>query len=222
MCGIIGGISERNVVPVIIEGLSRLEYRGYDSVGIAIVNQENKLVRNRVVGRVAELSQVCLSDVKFKGYLGIGHTRWATHGGVNLDNAHPHFSNDKFAVVHNGIIENYATLKTELIEYGYKFDSETDTEVIVHLVHYYYQELHNLLDAVKKSIARLHGTYAIGVIQKDNPNYMVCARFGSPLVIGIGINEMYFASDISALLPVTQKVIYLEDGDVCQLNLTKF
>lgn len=221
MCGVVGGVSERNVVSVILEGLSRLEYRGYDSVGVAIVN-DGKLLRNRVTGRVKQLSENC-SQNKFRGLVGIGHTRWATHGGVTEENAHPHFSNGELAVVHNGIIENYAELRTELQAQGYVFDSQTDTEVIVHLVHSIYKNNgKNLLLAVKDAIKKLHGAYAIGLIDKDNPNEVVCARLGSPMVLGIGIEEMFFASDISALLPVTQKVIYLEEGDVALLRCNDY
>jgi glucosamine--fructose-6-phosphate aminotransferase (isomerizing) len=221
MCGIVGGISERSVVPIILEGLSRLEYRGYDSVGLAIVDEVGKLSRQRVTGRVTALNQLCRVN-NFKGRLGIGHTRWATHGGVTEQNAHPHFSNNSIALVHNGIIENYATIRNNLIKDGYVFDSETDTEVIVHLIHSFYKNSKNLVMSVKNAIANLHGAYAIGVICNDNPQQLVCARNGSPLVLGVGINEMFFASDISALLPVTQKVVYLEDGDVAEIELSKF
>lgn len=220
MCGIVGGISERNVVPVILEGLSRLEYRGYDSVGIAVINDGN-LSRKRVTGRVAQLVEHCLAD-KFRGVIGIGHTRWATHGGVSEENAHPHFSNDLLAVVHNGIIENFAELKEKLHKQGYTFESQTDTEVIVHLIHSFYIKSHNLLASVMDAVKLLHGAYAIGVIAKDNPHEVVCARFGSPLILGVGIHEMFFASDISAVLPVTQKVVYLEDGDIAKLDLMSF
>jgi glucosamine--fructose-6-phosphate aminotransferase (isomerizing) len=221
MCGIVGGVSERNVVPIILEGLSRLEYRGYDSVGIAVINDDNELARQRVTSRVAALKELCLAN-KFKGKSGIGHTRWATHGGVTTDNAHPHFSKNNIALVHNGIIENYEIIRDDLIKSGYLFESETDTEVIVHLIHSFYQKTKNLLSAVKEAIAKLKGAYAIGVMSKDNPEQLVCARNGSPLVLGVGIDEMFFASDISALLPVTQKVVYLEDGDVAEIGLYSY
>jgi len=221
MCGVVGGLSERNIVPIILEGLFRLEYRGYDSAGIAIINNSNKLARERVTGRVEQLSEICKKS-DFRGFAGIGHTRWATHGGVSIDNAHPHFSHDQIALVHNGIIENYAPLREELIAKGYKFESETDTEVIVHLIHSFYVKNKNLLLAVKESIKQLHGAYAIGVLCLDNPQEIVCARLGSPLVLGIGIGEMFFASDISALLPVTQKVVYLEDGDVAVFDRSSY
>ena len=219
MCGIIGGISERSVVPIILEGLSRLEYRGYDSVGIAVIDSSKKLIRERVTGRVIALTELCKSK-NIKGVAGIGHTRWATHGEVSEQNAHPHFSNNKIALVHNGIIENYAELRDELIKKDYYFDSQTDTEVIVHLIHSLYAG--SLIEAVRMAVKLLHGAYAIGVMCNDNPQQLVCARNGSPLVLGIGINEMFFASDISALLPVTQKVVYLEDGDTAKIEIGKY
>lgn len=219
MCGIVGGLSQRNVVPIILEGLSRLEYRGYDSVGIALINSEMSLERERVTGRVDELKQICKST-NFHGLIGIGHTRWATHGGVNVENAHPHFSNNKIAIVHNGIIENHEELRNKLKQSGYVFTSETDTEVIVHLIHSFYSN--DLLEAVKSSMKYLNGAYAIGVISVDSPDEIICARVGSPLVLGIGIEEMFFASDISALLPVTQKMVYLEDGDIVRITANDF
>lgn len=218
MCGVVGGIGERNVVSVILEGLSRLEYRGYDSVGVAIIDDNGNLMRQRVTGRVHQLTELC-QQTKFKAHVGIGHTRWATHGGVSETNAHPHFSKDTLAIVHNGIIENYVELRNELIQQGYVFDSETDTEVIVHLVHSIYVETKDLLTALKQAITRLHGAYAIGIINRENPEEILCARAGSPMVIGLGIEENYFASDISALLPVTQKFIYLEEGDIARITI---
>lgn len=218
MCGVVGGIGERNVVSVILEGLSRLEYRGYDSVGVAIIGDNGNLMRQRVTGRVHQLTELC-QQTKFKAHVGIGHTRWATHGGVSETNAHPHFSKDTLAIVHNGIIENYVELRNELIQQGYVFDSETDTEVIVHLVHSIYVETKDLLTALKQAITRLHGAYAIGIINRENPEEILCARAGSPMVIGLGIEENYFASDISALLPVTQKFIYLEEGDIARITI---
>lgn len=222
MCGVVGGVSERNVVAVIVEGLSRLEYRGYDSVGVAVINDNQELERKRVTGRVKQLAEVCHND-DFRGHIGIGHTRWATHGGVSVANAHPHFSHNALAVVHNGIIENYAELREQLQKDGYVFDSQTDTEVIVHLVHSIYKNNGNsLVSAVKSAIKKLHGAYAIALIDKNNPSQLVCARLGSPMVLGVGIEEMFFASDISALLPVTQKVIYLEEGDVALLERNSY
>ncbi|MDQ5921072.1 MAG: hypothetical protein QG673_1128 [Pseudomonadota bacterium] len=221
MCGIVGGISHRNVVPIILEGLSKLEYRGYDSVGLAIIDANGNLARERITGRVRSLTQLCLAN-SFSGKIGIGHTRWATHGEVTQNNAHPHFSNDTIAVVHNGIIENYSSLHDELVYAGYNFESETDTEVIVHLIHSFYIKTANLLTAVKQAISRLIGAYAIAVVCSDNPQQLVCARYGSPLILGVGVNEMFFASDISAILAVTQKIVYLEDGDVASINSTDY
>ena len=222
MCGVVGGISERNIVPIMLEGLARLEYRGYDSVGVAIVDANGNLTRERTTGRVKELVKQCNAN-KFKGFVGIGHTRWATHGGVSTTNAHPHFSANTLAIVHNGIIENYAVLRDELKTQGYTFDSETDTEVMLHLIHsIYIQNGKDLVLAVKTAIKKMHGAYAIALINKDNPDQVVCARLGSPMVLGVGINEMFFASDISALLPVTQKVVYLEDGDIALLELADY
>ncbi len=221
MCGIVGGVSERNVVPIILEGLSRLEYRGYDSVGIAIIDDKQKLVRERVTDRVKELENICKKH-QLKGCMGIGHTRWATHGVVTEANAHPHFSHDELAIVHNGIIENYVEIKEDLINKGYVFKSDTDSEVIVHLIHSYYIKNNDLLSATKLAVKKLHGAYAIAVICKNNIHEVVCARLGSPLVLGVGINEMFFASDIAALLPITNKVIYLEDGDIASIELANY
>ncbi|MEY4731013.1 MAG: hypothetical protein RL020_2171 [Pseudomonadota bacterium] len=216
MCGIVGAVAQRNVVPILLEGLRRLEYRGYDSAGIAIINGELKRVRS--VGRVAQLAEDAKAQ-KIEGMLGIGHTRWATHGAPSERNAHPHISKNGIAVVHNGIIENYETLRTQLKAKGYEFTSDTDTEVIAHLVHMYLATTNDLLKAVQKTVADLHGAYAIGVVSEANPMRMICAREGSPLLIGIGIEENFIASDVSALLPVTQRVIYLEEGDVADIHL---
>lgn len=217
MCGIVGAVANRNIVPTLIEGLSRLEYRGYDSAGIAILNQQ--IERVRAVGRVAEL------EIKAKGmhsHIGIGHTRWATHGGVTELNAHPHVSPNlddaQIAVVHNGIIENHDEQRDRLKELGYQFNSQTDTEVIAHLVHYYYIKSQNLFIAVKTAIKELTGAYAISVIALDNPKQMVVARLGCPLLIGVGENENFVASDVSAVLSETRKIIYLEDGDIAILQ----
>ncbi|TCV82218.1 glutamine--fructose-6-phosphate transaminase (isomerizing) [Sulfurirhabdus autotrophica] len=217
MCGIVGAVAQRNVVPILLEGLRRLEYRGYDSAGLSVVN--NGLQRARSTGRVVELE----SEVKrlnTHGHLGIAHTRWATHGAPTVNNAHPHVSRESLAVVHNGIIENHEELRKRLEGLGYEFTSETDTEVIVHLIHFHFQ--HNdkdLLSATQKAVLELKGAYAIGVISEDTPNRMICARKGSPLLLGLGIEENFIASDASALLPVTQKMIYLEEGDVADIGL---
>jgi len=221
MCGVVGGISERNVVPVILEGLSRLEYRGYDSVGIAVVNAQGELTRERCVSRVKTLGEACDKN-QFKGLIGIGHTRWATHGEVSQSNAHPHFSHNTLAIVHNGIIENYAEKKHQLQAIGYEFTSQTDTEVIIHLIHSYYKDNNNLLQAVAEAIKELRGAYAIGVMNKQQPDELICVSNGAPLILGVGIHEMYFASDVSALLPVTHKVVYLEDGDIAQLSVADY
>jgi len=217
MCGIVAGISNKNVLPVLIDGLERLEYRGYDSAGIAILN--DKIERIRSIGRVASLKDKA-KKTKLKGSLGIGHTRWATHGGVTEDNAHPHVSNNKIAVVHNGIIENHEEQCIRLKKLGYKFESETDTEVIAHLIHYYYQSKHNLLKATQLATKDLVGAYAIAVISVDNKDELICARLGCPLIIGQGKSEYFIASDITALLGVTRKIIYLEDGDLAKISKT--
>lgn len=219
MCGIVGAIANRNIVPVLIEGLGRLEYRGYDSAGVAILN--NGIQRVRAVGRVAELESKA-ADAKLQGFLGIGHTRWATHGGVTESNAHPHVSptqtSPEIAVVHNGIIENYDEQREKLKARGYAFASQTDTEVIAHLVHYHQQHGLDLLAAVKQTVSELTGAFAISVIAVNQPDVMVCARLGCPLLIGLGEAENFIASDVSAILSVTRKVIYLEDGDVAALT----
>jgi glucosamine--fructose-6-phosphate aminotransferase (isomerizing) len=215
MCGIVGAVAQRNVVPILLEGLRRLEYRGYDSAGVAIV-AGGALQRLRSTGRVAELSALSADT---SGHLGIAHTRWATHGVPSIRNAHPHTSGDYIAVVHNGIIENYQELRQALTARGYAFTSDTDTEVIAHLVHSHYVPEGSLLAAVRAALSELVGAYAIGVIAADNPDQLVCARQGSPLLLGIGIQEHFIASDMSALLPVTQRVIYLEEGDVAEVGL---
>lgn len=219
MCGIVGAIANRNIVPVLIEGLGRLEYRGYDSAGVAILN--NGIQRVRAVGRVAELESKA-ADAKLQGFLGIGHTRWATHGGVTESNAHPHVSptqtSPEIAVVHNGIIENYDEQREKLKARGYAFASQTDTEVIAHLVHYHQKQGLDLLTAVKQTVSELTGAFAISVIAVNQPDVMVCARLGCPLLIGLGEAENFIASDVSAILSVTRKVIYLEDGDVAVLT----
>ena len=214
MCGIVGAIAQRNVVPILLEGLQRLEYRGYDSAGLVVV-QDGHLDRVRSTGRVAELTE---KSAATKGLIGIAHTRWATHGGPSISNAHPHQSNDLIAVVHNGIIENYEALRIRLISEGYVFTSETDTEVIAHLIHSLYVSGNSLLVATQKALTKLEGAYALGVIAADNADQLICARRGSPLLMGIGIGENFVASDVSALLPVTNRVIYLEEGDVVALG----
>ena len=215
MCGIVGAVAQRNVVPILLEGLRRLEYRGYDSAGLVLVNGGLKRVRS--VGRVASLAEDCAAQ-QAHGHIGIAHTRWATHGAPSEANAHPHVSNG-LAVVHNGIIENHETLRARLKADGFTFVSETDTEVIAHLIEQNYRQSKDLLDATRKAAAELEGAYAIGVVSEDSPNRLICARKGSPLLIGLGIEENFIASDVSALLPVTQRVMYLEEGDVADIGL---
>jgi glucosamine--fructose-6-phosphate aminotransferase (isomerizing) len=215
MCGIVGAVAQRNVVPILLEGLRRLEYRGYDSAGLVTVNGGLKRVRS--VGRVASLTAECTAQ-HAHGHLGIAHTRWATHGAPSQANAHPHISAG-LAVVHNGIIENHEALRTRLTGLGFTFTSETDTEVIVHLIELHFRQSRDLLAATRLAVAELAGAYAIGVVSEDSPNQLICARKGSPLLIGLGIEENFIASDVSALLPVTQRVIYLEEGDVAQIGL---
>ncbi|MGZ8256940.1 MAG: glutamine--fructose-6-phosphate transaminase (isomerizing), partial [Gallionella sp.] len=214
MCGIVGGVTKNNVVPMLLEGLQRLEYRGYDSAGLAVV-RDGKIERQRSIGRVAELT---IKSAATHGLVGIAHTRWATHGVPSERNAHPHLSHDKIAVVHNGIIENYEVLRTRLTAAGYVFTSDTDTEVIAHLIHSHYVQGKTLLAATQASLRELVGAYAIGVIAADNPDQLICARRGSPLLLGIGSGEHFIASDVSALLPVTRNVVYLEEGDVVELG----
>jgi glucosamine--fructose-6-phosphate aminotransferase (isomerizing) len=214
MCGIVGAVAQRNVVPILLEGLQRLEYRGYDSAGL-VVEHDGRLERVRSIGRVAELSE---RSADTQGLIGIAHTRWATHGVPSERNAHPHISKNHIAVVHNGIIENYESLRTRLTAEGYEFTSDTDTEVIAHLIHSHYARGNSLLVATQASLAELVGAYAIGVIAADNPDQLICARRGSPLLLGVGTEEHFIASDVSALLPVTRKVVYLEEGDVVELG----
>ncbi|HUV99832.1 MAG TPA: glutamine--fructose-6-phosphate transaminase (isomerizing) [Gallionella sp.] len=218
MCGIVGAVAQRNVVPVLLEGLQRLEYRGYDSAGLVVVH-DGQLERVRSIGRVADLSYQCAAT---DGLIGIAHTRWATHGVPSERNAHPHVSKNLIAVVHNGIIENYETLRTRLTAGGYEFTSDTDSEVIAHLIHSHYARGNSLLAATQESLAELVGAYAIGVIAADNPDQLICARRGSPLLLGVGIGEHFVASDVSALLPVTRKIVYLEEGDVVELGRLNF
>ena len=216
MCGIVGAVAKNNVVPLLVEGLSRLEYRGYDSAGIAVLNA-GEIRRVRAIGRVAEM-QSRADQEKLTGSTGIGHTRWATHGGVTEFNAHPHVSSGDIAVVHNGIIENHEEQRARLKQMGYVFESQTDTEVIAHLIHHYYQQSEDLFAATRQAIAELTGAYAIGVICKHTPEQMVCARMGCPLLIGLGEGANFIASDVSALLTATRRVIYLEDGDSALLT----
>ena len=215
MCGIVGAIAKRNVVSILLQGLQRLEYRGYDSAGLVVVH-DRQLQRVRSTGRVAELTE---KSANTSGLLGIAHTRWATHGAPSERNAHPHLSNDLIGVVHNGIIENYEEVRTRLTAASYVFTSDTDSEVIAHLIHSHYVRNKNLLAATQAALAELVGAYAIGVVASDNPDLLVCARKGSPLLLGVGDGENFIASDVSALLPVTRNVVYLEEGDVAEISL---
>ncbi len=220
MCGIVGGIAERNVVPILLEGLRRLEYRGYDSSGIAVFNEaEQNLQRVRAIGKIKNLeTRIQQQAQALNGKIGIAHTRWATHGSPTEQNAHPHICNNKVAIVHNGIIENYQQIKTSQQQDGYRFTSETDTEVIAHAIHQQLENTDDLLKAVSQACSHLDGAYALGVISISSPDILVAARKGSPLVIGVGIGEHFIASDVSALLPVTQRFIFLEDGDIAKIT----
>ena len=215
MCGIVGAIASRNVVPILTEGLKRLEYRGYDSAGIAILDGGIRRVRR--VGRVAEMESAAKSE-NLAGIIGIAHTRWATHGGVTEPNAHPHVSNDEIAVVHNGIIENHEEQRERLKALGYAFESQTDTEVIAHLVHHYFKATGDLFVATQKAAADLRGAYAIGVLALNEPGTVTGARMGCPLVVGLGEGENFLASDVSAIVSETRRVMYLEDGDVVAIR----
>jgi glucosamine--fructose-6-phosphate aminotransferase (isomerizing) len=215
MCGIVGAIANRDVVPILTEGLKRLEYRGYDSAGIAVLNGTIRRVRR--VGRVAEMESAVHAE-NLKGIVGIAHTRWATHGGVTEPNAHPHVSMNAIAVVHNGIIENHEEQRARLKALGYAFESQTDTEVVAHLIHHYFQRSRDLFEATRKAAADLRGAYALGVVALADPETMAGARMGCPLVVGLGEGENFLASDFSALIAETRRVMYLEDGDVVALK----
>lgn len=219
MCGIVGAVAERNVVEILLEGLKRLEYRGYDSAGVALLDRSGSLVRERQIGKVQALKDA-IKATPIKGGTGIAHTRWATHGGVTQQNAHPHFSDERIAVVHNGIIENYESLRTELIAKGYTFGSDTDTESIAHTVHEQIKQGQDLLQAVQHAVPLFDGAYGTVIMDKQDPDRLVVARSGSPLVIGLGIGENFIASDQMALLPVTRRFIFLEEGDVAEVTRT--
>ena len=215
MCGIVGAVAQRNVVPILLAGLKRLEYRGYDSAGIAVIN--GGLQRLRSAGRVAELAALA-EQQHLTGRTGIAHTRWATHGVPSERNAHPHVSGG-IAVVHNGIIENHEAIRSELQATGYQFASDTDTEVIAHLIHARLKESGDLFVAVRAAIAGLQGAYAIAVVADHGPQQLIAARMGAPLLLGVGDGENFVASDASALLQVTNKIVYLEEGDVVNIEL---
>ncbi|MBN8887132.1 MAG: glutamine--fructose-6-phosphate transaminase (isomerizing) [Rudaea sp.] len=217
MCGIVGAIAQRDVTSILIEGLRRLEYRGYDSTGIALAQPDGSLALWRTVGKVARLADKVAAAPR-AGVLGIAHSRWATHGGVTEANAHPHVSQNRIALIHNGIIENYLEIREALLGKGYAFTSETDTEVITHLIHDFVKQGHDLTDAVKLAVKRLTGAYAILVFDAQQPDRIVVARIASPLVIGFGDGENFVASDVQALLPVTRKFVFLEEGDVADVR----
>ncbi|MET0289360.1 MAG: glutamine--fructose-6-phosphate transaminase (isomerizing), partial [Pseudoxanthomonas sp.] len=222
MCGIVGAIADRDVVPVLIEGLKRLEYRGYDSAGIAVVDagkaHEHQVRRVRRTGRVSEMEGAARAE-QFAATLGIGHTRWATHGGVTEANAHPHISHG-VALVHNGIIENHEAQREKLAALGYSFESQTDTEVIAHLIHHHLKSGDDLLAALQKTVKELTGAYALAVVSRAEPERLVCARMGCPLLVGLGEGENFVASDVSAILQATRQVIFLEEGDTVDLSRT--
>lgn len=220
MCGIVGAVAQRDVSGILLEGLKRLEYRGYDSAGMALINADTSEIDCiKALGKVEKLEE-SMAKRPFIGKIGIAHTRWATHGVPSEKNAHPHLSDSEIALVHNGIIENYLSLREELMAAGYKFESETDTEVIVHLIHKICKEKGlSLLDAVKETVTKLHGAYGLCVISRKEPNKIIVARSGSPLVIGVGIGENFVASDALALGQVTDRFMYLEEGDIAELTL---
>ncbi|MEM8548101.1 MAG: glutamine--fructose-6-phosphate transaminase (isomerizing), partial [Pseudomonadota bacterium] len=220
MCGIVGAIGERNVVPILVEGLRRLEYRGYDSAGVAVIQDGGGIGLRRAVGKVSDLDAK-LDANPMAGHIGVAHTRWATHGGVTEANAHPHLSGDRIAVIHNGVIENFQPIKDEMLEKGYEFASDTDTEVAAHLVHDFVKQGKDLVEALRHATQRFEGAYALLVVDQQDPERIVVSRVASPLVIGVGIGENFVASGIQALLPVTQRFIYLEQGDLAEITRTE-
>ncbi len=217
MCGIVGAVAERDVVHFLVDGLKRLEYRGYDSAGIAVLGETVRRVRR--TGRVSEMEGAALEE-NLTGHVGIGHTRWATHGGVTEFNAHPHISSGELALVHNGIIENHEQQRERLRALGYAFESQTDTEVIGHLIHHYYKASGDLLTATQRAVKDLEGAYAIAVIHNSEPGHLIAARMGCPLLVGLGEGENFIASDVSAVLSATRDVIFLEEGDVADVSLS--
>ena len=222
MCGIIAAYAQRNVTPILLEGLRRMEYRGYDSAGIAVLNKDYQIDRTRALGKVAALAEKLEKSPMDSG-IGIAHTRWATHGEPSEANAHPHNSTEQFSVVHNGIIENHEALRAELKSAGYEFSSQTDTEVIVHLIHSEVKKAGDYIKGVSNAITQLDGAYAIAILNTEMPDRLIAVRRGSPLLVGLGIGEYFLASDTAALIPVTQEFIYLEDGDmvdICEGKLT--
>ena len=220
MCGIVGAVAKKDICPILLEGLKRLEYRGYDSAGFAVISNNEKLQRIRIKGKVDKLNEQ-YKLAPLRGSTGVAHTRWATHGKPNIKNAHPHTCNNQLALVHNGIIENHHKLRDKLISTGFKFNSDTDTEVIVNALFNELDSNTDLLAAMFKVMKLLEGAYALGVINTDEPDRLIAARKGSPLVIGVGVDEYFVASDVFALLPATQKFIYLEEGDVADITADK-
>ena len=220
MCGIVGAVAQRDVGEILLEGLRRLEYRGYDSAGISIIDHNQKLNRIRVQGKVTKLCEAFASNALL-GSTGIAHTRWATHGEPSEVNAHPHQAEEHLSLVHNGIVENHEILRNKLLELGYEFQSQTDTETIVYLLAQQLKETPDFVKAVRKTIQQLVGAFALGIIDSNDPKRIIAVRYGSPLVIGLGIGENFIASDNLALLPVTQKFIYLEDGDIADIRRDK-
>jgi len=218
MCGIVGAVAQRNITPILLQGLKRLEYRGYDSCGVAL-HVDGRLQRSRSTSRVADLEQQ-VEKAQLAGFTGIAHTRWATHGAPASHNAHPHFSRERIALVHNGIIENHDELRAELQGAGYVFESQTDTEVIAHLVDHLYTG--DLFETVQQAVKRLHGAYAIAVFSRDEPHRVIGARQGSPLIVGVGEGENFLASDAMALAGTTDQILYLEEGDVVDLQLQRY
>ena len=219
MCGIVGAIANRDIVPVLVEGLRRLEYRGYDSAGVAVLNGTGHLKRVRTVGKVQVL-QDAIDASPTHGELGVAHTRWATHGVPSERNAHPHISRDGLAIVHNGIIENHEELREELRAAGYEFTSDTDTEVIAHRIHHHLKSTDDLFKAVRATVAELEGAYALAVVSETDRERIILAREGCPVVIGFGDGENFVASDVAALLPVTRRFMFLEEGDVAEVRRT--
>ena len=217
MCGIVGAVADRDIVPILIEGLQRLEYRGYDSAGVAVLNGSQQMRRLRTVGKVQRLRDA-LDESPAHGNVGIAHTRWATHGVPSERNAHPHISRDGVAIVHNGIIENHEELRADLERRGYQFSSETDTEVIAHRIDLHLAGNGDLFTAVQQTVRELHGAYALAVVSEKDPDTIVLARAGCPVVIGLGENENFVASDVSALLPVTRRFMFLDEGDVAAIH----
>ena len=216
MCGIVAAIAQRDVVPLLIDGLRRLEYRGYDSAGLAFIDAGSKLVQERAVGKVAALAGILNNG--HAGQVGIAHTRWATHGRPSESNAHPHVSTGRIAVVHNGIIENHQQIKTALETEGYRFDSETDTEIIGHLIHHHLKTAASTRQAISAATEQLEGSFSLAILDAEHPDRIWGVRQGSPLVIGVGVGEHFLASDAAALVPLTQQMIYLEDGDIAEVG----